>query len=494
MSKNMDEIIKLCSIHVNLSESCKQSLKRVLQSATESQFKLVFSRLENTLQKFMSKLVVKPISEAQKFTFIRLYINYLVDPIRKLSWKAIEAPNKDSLLFLESLPNEIKQIGQDNLNKVAILKVNGGLGTSMGCNGPKAMITVAGSKNFLDITFSQIQAVNSTFNCKIPLILMNSFNTSGETSEWVACQNSTDIYTYEQEVFPRIDKNSGLPFETSEEESEWNPPGHGSVYQALYDSGLLDKLIESGKEIIFISNVDNLGAVVDRSLLGVMISDKKDFLIETAPKTKMDVKGGTIVTNNGRLTLLERAQVPDAHINEFEDINKFTIFNTNSLWINLKALKKSLEKSPMELPLIVNPKTVDNKSIIQLETAMGAAIENFKNVGVIVVGRDRFLPVKKTNDLLLLQSSLFSLDSLNIPRLDPSRTAVPMVSLDDHYKTVHDFNTRFKAIPNMLDCNSLSIEGDVRFEENVTLVGDVKIINTDSSPLIIKNETLKGTS
>jgi len=43
------------------------------------------------------------------------------------------------------------------------------------------------------------------------------------------------------------------------------PPGHGDLYRSLVRSGMLDELIAAGKEYLFVSNIDNLGSVVDSS-------------------------------------------------------------------------------------------------------------------------------------------------------------------------------------------------------------------------------------
>ena len=60
----------------------------------------------------------------------------------------------------------------------------------------------------------------------------------------------------------------------------WYPPGHGDVYRALDESGVLDALLAQGKEFVFISNVDNLGATVDLNLLYHICSKDIDFCME----------------------------------------------------------------------------------------------------------------------------------------------------------------------------------------------------------------------
>ena len=95
----------------------------------------------------------------------------------------------------------------------------------------------------------------------------------------------------------------------------WYPPGHGDVYPSLKRSGLLDKFIKEGKEFIFISNIDNLGATVDVEILNLLLHPNNgnsscDFLMEVTDKTRADVKGGTLIRYEDRLQLLEIAQVP----------------------------------------------------------------------------------------------------------------------------------------------------------------------------------------
>lgn len=100
------------------------------------------------------------------------------------------------------------------------------------------------------------------------------------------------------------------------------PPGHGDLYDALTNSGLLDRLLAAGKEYIFVSNVDNLGATVDVNILQHMIDSDAEFLMEVTDKTKADVKGGTIIDYEGQVRLLEIAQVPNEHVEDFKSVRK----------------------------------------------------------------------------------------------------------------------------------------------------------------------------
>lgn len=103
----------------------------------------------------------------------------------------------------------------------------------------------------------------------------------------------------------------------------------------MHNSGLLDKLIAAGKEYIFVSNVDNLGADVDLKILKHLVDSQAEFLMELTDKTKADVKGGTIVDYQGQVRLLEIAQVPSEHVEDFKSVRKFAYFNTNSIYVSL---------------------------------------------------------------------------------------------------------------------------------------------------------------
>lgn len=77
---------------------------------------------------------------------------------------------------------------------------------------------------------------------------------------------------------------------------------------------MLEKFIKEGKEIIFISNIDNLGATVDLNILNSMLNPENgtgpsEFVMEVTDKTRADVKGGTLIRYKDKLRLLEIAQV-----------------------------------------------------------------------------------------------------------------------------------------------------------------------------------------
>lgn len=278
------------------------------------------------------------------------------------------------------------------------------------------------------------------------------------------------------------------------------PPGHGDLYESLYNSPIFAELLAAGKEYIFVSNVDNLGATVDLNILHYMVENDIEFIMEVTDKTKADVKGGTLIDYDGYIRLLEIAQVPKEHVEDFKSIKKFHIFNTNNIWINLKAIKRVMEEDALDLEIIVNDKTMDNgEKVIQLETAIGAGIKHFRKAQGVNVPRSRFLPVKSTSDLFLVTSDLYSLHHGQLV-INPKRmfSDVPLVKLGDHFKKVNHFLERFKTIPHILELDHLTVTGDVTFGANVELRGTVIIVANHGNRIdipsgaVLENKVVTG--
>lgn len=378
------------------------------------------------------------------------------------------------------------------LKKLAVLKLNGGLGTTMGCVGPKSAIEVRDGMTFLDLTVRQMQHLNETYGSDVPLVLMNSFNTDKETRKIVQkyAKSSVNIVTFNQSRFPRIGKETLLPVANDPVDTKeaWYPPGHGDVYQALSHSGLLDDLIGSGIEYLFISNIDNLGATVDTAILKHLVESGSEFLMEVTDKTRADIKGGTLIDYKGNIRLLEIAQVPSEHRGDFTSIKKFKIFNTNNIWVSVKAIKKLLETDAFDLEVIVNEKAMEKsgEKVIQLETAVGAAIKHFGNAHGINVPRSRFLPVKSCSDLFLIRSDLYFLEH-GILKMSPKRqiASLPLVKLGDHFKKVSQFMSRFAGNVQIVELDHLTVTGDVTFGKGVVLKGTVIIVANHGSRIDI---------
>lgn len=353
------------------------------------------------------------------------YLNKLISQYKvqsKIDFDKISTITSEHLINLENNFTSVSEI-KSYLESIVVLKLNGGLGTSMGCTGPKSMIVVKDGLNFIDIICLQIIELNSRYDVDIPLVFMNSMNTDKATIEYCKKYNTRmNIYHFNQNFLPRMNTNlEPLASEYNENNKKYfYPPGHGDVYHSFYHSEVYQKMKNMGKKYVFISNCDNLGATVNYMIAKIMQENKLDFCLEVVNKTLADVKGGTFIIDNNNIKLLEVAQVPKEHLDEFYNIEKFKFFNTNNLWIDIDKFATDIT-----MEVIYNPKKVDDIAVVQLEVAMGSAVQSFENSKIILVGRDRFRPVKKFKDLYLLQSKVFKLNpeynlitTENIPEFD----------------------------------------------------------------------------
>jgi len=421
-----------------------------------------------------------------------------------IDWEKIKPPHESLVVSLSSLPECHQSDIEDLSRKLCVLKLNGGLGTTMGCTGPKSVIEVHSELSFLDLTVHQIEDLNTRYKADVPLILMNSFNTHDETLKVITKYQSikAKILTFNQSRFPRIYRDSLLPMPEDPvgNKEQWYPPGHGDIYRSLNNSGLLEKLLKEGKEYLFISNIDNLGATVDFSILKYMDENQIEFIMEVTDKSRSDVKGGTLIEYEGKAKLFEIAQCPPNKLDEFKSIKKFKIFNTNNLWVSLKAIDQLVKENRMkDVDVIVNQKKALGKDCIQLETAAGAAIQFFSKAKGINVPRSRFLPVKQTGDLFVVQSNLYELQNGYLV-MNPKRPfpTVPLVNLGEEFKKISDYNSRIKSIPDILELDQLTISGDVHIGSGVTLRGTVIIVANYGNRIdipdgsILENKVISG--
>ena len=403
----------------------------------------------------------------------------------------------------DNLPDTLKAIGEEALSKTVTIKLNGGLGTSMGLDTAKSLLSVKENRSFLEVIAQQSIDINSH------LLLMNSFSTREDSlallkEKYPALLEKSIGIDFLQHKVPKVMQEGFMPASWAKNPAlEWCPPGHGNIYPALVTSNMLDQLLDAGFKYAFISNSDNLGAVVDAIILGYFVENNVPFLMEVTKRTAMDRKGGFPVHHkSGKLVLWETAQCHPDEMDEFQDITRFAHASTNNIWINLAQLKVEMERknNNLQLTMIRNEKTVDpqdgsSPKVYQLETAMGAAISTFAGSEIIEVPRSRFSPVKSTNELLAVRSNAYTLTEDFRIVLNPERKLPPPVIFLDsqYYKMYYDLDARFPAgAPSLIDCQKLEVEGDVLFGENVTLIGDVKVINTTGKQVRLENITLKN--
>ena len=388
--------------------------------------------------------------------------------------------------------------------QTVIIKLNGGLGTSMGMDKAKSLLPVRDDKSFLDLIVEQVLSARQQYDVRLPLIFMNSFRTREDTVAALAKYDGLAAEGLEldfvQNSEPKLLAADLTPAQWPADPTlEWCPPGHGDLYTALSGSGLLDRLLEQGYRYASVSNSDNLGAGPDATIAGWFAASGAPYAAEICRRTPADRKGGHLAIRKAdqRLILRDTAQTSANEMHYFTDEFRHPFFHTNNLWFDLEVLSRTLKErhGVLGLPLIKNEKTVDpadpsSPAVIQIESAMGAAIEVFEGATAIGVGRDRFLPVKTTGDLLLLRSDVYEVSEEG--RLTKVTEPAPLLDLDSkYYKTIAAFDARIPAAPSLREAQALSVKGDWTFEPGVVVRGTAELTDRGGPQTVTSGTVLE---
>ncbi|HLY51202.1 MAG TPA: UTP--glucose-1-phosphate uridylyltransferase, partial [Solirubrobacteraceae bacterium] len=381
------------------------------------------------------------------------------------------------------------------------------LATTMGLRQPKSLIEAREGHTFLDVIIRQVMALRERHQVRLPLLLMNSRATRDDTD--AALRSYPELNhglptTFMQSMVPKLEEATLAPVSWPKDPGlEWAPPGHGDIYGALRGSGVLPQLIDAGLRYAMISNSDNLGALVEPRIPQYMAEGNVPFLMEVVVGTEAERKGGHLARrrSDGQILLRESAQIAPEDEESFRDYRHWRYYNTNNLWVDLRALDATLSRNQgvLDLSLIVNRKTVDPRDrkstpVLQLESAMGSAIQSFPDARLLCVPRTRFVPVKTTNDLLTLRSDVYRIsDGMIVAPIPERADSLPLVDLDDRfYKVIDEFEARFPSgSPSLRKARRLAVHGDVTFGADVVVRGEVEL-EADAPRTIEDGTVLNG--
>lgn len=463
--------------------------------------------IETSFAPYRQKMEAAGLSESAIRAFRGSYAALLAGETGMIPENTIKPA--DALPLADELTAPEAGRAAELLKQTVLIKLNGGLGTGMGLEKAKSLLPVRGEDTFLDLIAKQVLRLRAQTGGEVPqFMLMNSFSTSADTAAHLDARfpqlGGRDTWELMQNKVPKVLASTLEPASwPTNPEQEWCPPGHGDIYACLVGSGWLDRLLSSSVRYAFVSNSDNLGATLDPAILAWFADSGMPFAMEVTRRTESDKKGGHLAVRlrDGRFLLRESAQCLKADEHHFQSIDTHRYFNTNNLWIDLQALKATLEANDglIPLPPIMNKKTVDPRdpgspAVVQLETAMGAAIECFEGAGAIEVSRLRFAPVKTTSDLLAVRSDAYELTEDFCLRLHPSRNGQPPhLHLDQKLcKLVDGLEQNFPHTPGLLHCHSLLVHGPVECGPGVVFKGDAVIHNHTEIPVKLRAGTYEG--
>jgi len=421
-----------------------------------------------------------------------------------MEWERVKPLPDDFCKSVDDLPEPTPEKAKDMLSKLAFVQLNGGLGTAMGLRSTKSSLQVlkqgGNAYTILDCKILQIEKLNQEYGLDIPLVLMNSPKTHEETLEIIKRYSSVSVHTFVQGEHPLMHKDTLAPVAKSKEERQlWIPPGSGEVFQGLLRSGLLEKFRTQGKEFLFISNIENMGATIDLRLLNNIYSAQVDFQLELTNRVSTDSHGGVPMSyKEGRVHVMEISQVPFEYHKNFT-VSRFKWWNTNNMWVRINNIWNMLKLQALDLDFIVKYRISGGRNVAQIETPAAMSIHSFKRAVGITVPRSRYRPVNSTAQLLASQSNLFTFADGAL-QMNPARVPAtePLIKLGDHFITVDEYEKRFKDIPNILELDHLTVSGDVTFGAKMTLKGTVIIMAEHGERIdlpdgtILENKILSG--
>ncbi len=285
-----------------------------------------------------------------------------------------------------------------------VVILNGGMATRFG-GVVKGVVEALPRRSFLALRAEDIQRAQKQCGGRMQLFLMNSFATEAATKAHFAEHDNfglaaDQVHHFNQFVSARLRPDGTVLVDAKGQISPYST-GHGDFAPALRASGCLARFIAQGGRVLFVANVDNLGACVSPLLLGMHLDAQKEMSVEVAPKWPGDV-GGSPYLHDGRVQLIEQIRYPD----DF-DTDMVDVFNTNTFHFDAKALDRDFD-----LGWYYVEKKVANGTAVQIERLVGELTRQLdaQFIKVKRTGKDnRFLPVKTPDDLLAAREEIAEL-------------------------------------------------------------------------------------
>ena len=204
-------------------------------------------------------------------------------------------------------------------NKIAVLIVAGGHGSRLGFNGPKGMFPISPVKNksLFQLFAESVRALSLRYKIAVPLLIMTDTEMLPEVKDFFKTHNffgldPQTVHLFEQEMLPTLTVDGKLILK-DKTHLFVNPNGHGGCIKALYDSGLLKKLIEDGYSDLFYCQIDNLLVkIMDPAFVGYHKTEDSEISTKVVRRRSCEEKVGIFVAENSKAKVIEYSELdPD---------------------------------------------------------------------------------------------------------------------------------------------------------------------------------------
>jgi UDP-N-acetylglucosamine/UDP-N-acetylgalactosamine diphosphorylase len=210
--------------------------------------------------------------------------------------------------------------GEEALGRgeVAALVVAGGQATRLGFDHPKGMFPIGpvSHKSLFQIHAEKVLALTRRSGKAIPFLVMTSPATDAETRTFFEEHRyfglpGDQVFFFSQGTMPALDQATGKLLLEAPSRLFASPNGHGGTLLALAESGLLERLKQTGIRQIFYFQVDNpLVKLADPLFVGHHLGTDADVSSKVVPKEDPSDKLGNLVMVDGHCTMIEYSDLP----------------------------------------------------------------------------------------------------------------------------------------------------------------------------------------
>jgi UTP--glucose-1-phosphate uridylyltransferase len=295
--------------------------------------------------------------------------------------------------------------------EVAALVLNGGMATRFG-GAVKGVVPVVPGRPDLSFLAVKLAGLRSA---DVPVVLMQSFATAAATAEHLAAIDWAGVppanrVEFLQSILPRV-LPDGTPLPVLPDADRlrdtqlYAAAGHGDSLRRLRESGTADLLAARGVVHLLVSNVDNLGAALDSTVLGAHLEalDRGHAMSVEAVLRQPGDAGGCVADVDGHAVIVEGFRLPAR-----TDLADYPHFNTNTLWIPLSVLRADHPLRWFAVRRAIPWPDGGTREVIQFEQLIGQLSE-FVPTACLLVDRTRFLPIKTREDLTRAAPQLVAL-------------------------------------------------------------------------------------
>ncbi len=301
---------------------------------------------------------------------------------------------------IDSLPDRtsdegrrLELLGLEALRRgeLAVVVLAGGMATRMG-GVVKALVEIRPGLTFLDARLAEREHWSAVADAPLPLVLMTSYATDDPIRETLGdTLDGRRVDAFTQGVSLRLTPDGHL-FRTAEDRPSLHATGHGDLPDSIRGAGTLGRLMDEGVRVVWIANLDNLGAAIDPLVLGKHLDGGAPLTVEVVEKVPGD-RGGSPFRVDGRPVILESFRVP-----EDVDEDSVAVFNTNTFLVDAAELRDL----DMAWTWFRVEKSVDGRPAIQFERLIGELTSALRS-SFLLVPRDgpesRFIPAKDHAEL-----------------------------------------------------------------------------------------------